>query len=335
MLRAILLSVFVLFCHRLPPALADESEIVRVKLHIDEYGEGSVSISRTKEPLPRATGENVTLKSMPKAKATKVTDHVFRIEHDFADADSLKQISSTSEHVEKWTEAKGLMFTPGKTQWFGDRNAALFHYAYFSRLPITLTCDFARAGGGEIIIKFDETQRNFGHAQLRLKVNARNFEGGNAVQMRWNEFKDGKFTGKGKTLFDKSNQTFKNKFEEKFRLPLPNVEIKNRFEIQIYAMDTAAPTLLRRLAVEGRFIPRFGMAIAEQGESVFVKEVMANTVAEKAGVKDGDVILSINGEKPTTQSDALEKLASIAFNGRVDLEVQRRNEKKTLTLHAN
>ena len=49
---------------------------------------------------------------------------------------------------------------------------------------------------------------------------------------------------------------------------------------------------------------------APDGEGILVREVSPGTPAEKAGVKAGDVITSVNGERVRTVGDLREKLAA-------------------------
>jgi serine protease Do len=65
-------------------------------------------------------------------------------------------------------------------------------------------------------------------------------------------------------------------------------------------------------------------------EGVLVKSVSANSVAEKAGVKAGDVITGVNGRKVYEVSDVNRALDRINEDDEFTLEVTR--DKKTLTL---
>jgi serine protease DegQ len=49
---------------------------------------------------------------------------------------------------------------------------------------------------------------------------------------------------------------------------------------------------------------------APEGEGILVREVTSGSVAEKAGLKAGDVIISLNGERIRSLGDLRGKLAS-------------------------
>lgn len=59
--------------------------------------------------------------------------------------------------------------------------------------------------------------------------------------------------------------------------------------------------------LNGQLGPFFG---APDGEGILVREVAAGSAAEKAGVKAGDVITSVNGERVRSIGDLREKLAA-------------------------
>lgn len=326
-------AVLVALCMSVPSAQAQEPAVVRVTLHIDEFGEGKLSVSRTTEPLPPPRGEAVTLKTMPKAKVTKGTGGVFRIEHDFADADDLKQIAMFSGNVEKWSEAKGLVFSPAALQGFEGKVAAFDHARLF-RLPITLTCDFAKAGAGGIDIKLQDGRRSFGTVQFRFTTKEKNFDGKFQTRLTWFEFKDGKPTGTKSFLVEKSDATLEDGVEETFRLPLPNQEIEEPFLFQLNVSGSDSPTLVRRMVIEGKLLPSFGIGVKEQTSTVFVDRVMPSSVAEKAGVKTGDVIVAINGEKPESAAAALKTFSSAAIGTEVTVQITRRGQTQTTKITA-
>ena len=328
-----LFVVLTALCMSVPSAQAQEPAVVRVTLHIDEFGEGKLSVARTTEPLPPLRGEAVTLKSMPKAKITKGSGGVYRIEHDFADADDLKQIAMFSGNVEKWSEAKGLVFSPAPLQGFEGKTAAFDHARLF-RLPITLTCDFAKTGAGGFDIKLRDGRQSFGMAQLRFITKEKNFEGKFYARLGWFEMKDGKPSGVKSFPVEKSDVSLDEGIEETFRLPLPNQEIEEPFFFQMNVSGSESPTLVRRFVIEGKLLPSFGLGVKEQSSTVFVDRVLPSSVAEKAGIKTGDVIVAINGKKPESAAAALTTFSSTAIGTEVTVQVKRRGQTQTISMTA-
>jgi serine protease Do len=69
---------------------------------------------------------------------------------------------------------------------------------------------------------------------------------------------------------------------------------------------------------------------APDGEGILVREVQSGSAAEKAGVKAGDVLIKINGERLRTVGDLREKLSAIHEQKTVKLSVLRNRSEVSL-----
>ena len=81
--------------------------------------------------------------------------------------------------------------------------------------------------------------------------------------------------------------------------------------------------------LSGQFGTYFG---APDGEGVLVREVNSGSPAEKAGVKSGDVITSLNGERIRSLGDLREKLAGKREDKTVKLGVLRNKSEVSITV---
>ena len=81
--------------------------------------------------------------------------------------------------------------------------------------------------------------------------------------------------------------------------------------------------------LSGQFGAYFG---APDGEGVLVREVNSGSPAEKAGVKSGDVITSLNGERVRSLGDLREKLAGKREEKTVKVGVLRNKNPMTITV---
>jgi serine protease Do len=81
--------------------------------------------------------------------------------------------------------------------------------------------------------------------------------------------------------------------------------------------------------LSGQFGAYFG---APDGEGVLVREVNGDSPAEKAGVKSGDVITSLNGERIRSLGDLREKLAGKREEKTLKLGVLRNKSEVTITV---
>ncbi len=121
-----------------------------------------------------------------------------------------------------------------------------------------------------------------------------------------------------------------------FSFQLPNVEIP---EVQpMPDMDWGGFGVLAggrpRLGIDGEDLSgQFGAYFgAPDGEGVLVREVNSGSPAEKAGMKSGDVITSLNGERVRSLGDLREKLAGKHEEKTVKLGVLRNKSEMSITV---
>jgi len=69
-----------------------------------------------------------------------------------------------------------------------------------------------------------------------------------------------------------------------------------------------------------------------EGEGILIRNVNADSPAEKAGVKAGDVITTFNGERIRTAAELREKLAGIEGGKSVTLGLLRNKSEIKLTV---
>jgi len=134
---------------------------------------------------------------------------------------------------------------------------------------------------------------------------------------------------------DRGNMWFKTA-PRAFSFQLPKIEIP---EVAPPDMDWGAYAGVLagsrpRLGIDaedlnGQFGAFFG---APDGEGVLVREVNSGSPAEKAGVKSGDVITSLNGERVRSLGDLREKLAGKREEKTVKLGVLRNRSEVSVTV---
>jgi C-terminal processing protease CtpA/Prc len=134
---------------------------------------------------------------------------------------------------------------------------------------------------------------------------------------------------------DRGNMRFKTA-PRAFSFQLPRVEVPEMPDVP--GMDWSYGGVLAgarpRLGIDaedlnGQFGAYFG---APDGEGVLVREVNSGSPAEKAGVKSGDVITSLNGERVRSLGDLREKLAGKREEKTVKLGVLRNKSAVTLNV---
>jgi serine protease Do len=177
-------------------------------------------------------------------------------------------------------------------------------------------------------------QRVEGAAQFRRMI--REIPAGRSVQ--FTVWRDGRAQTVSVTLGkseDHGNMWFKTA-PRAFSFQLPKIEMPEVAPMP--EMDWGGYGVLAgsrpRLGIDaedlsGQFGAYFG---APDGEGVLVREVNAGSPAEKAGVKSGDVITSLNGERVRSLGDLREKLAGKRDEKTVKLGVLRNKSEVSITV---
>jgi len=177
-------------------------------------------------------------------------------------------------------------------------------------------------------------QRVEGAAQFRRMI--REIPAGRSVQ--FTVWRDGHAQTFSVTLGkseDHGNMWFKTA-PRAFSFQLPNIEVPEVAPMP--DMDWGGYGVLAgsrpRLGIDaedlsGQFGAYFG---APDGEGVLVREVNAGSPAEKAGVKSGDVITSLNGERIRSLGDLREKLAGKRDEKTVKLGILRNKSEVPITV---
>jgi serine protease Do len=177
-------------------------------------------------------------------------------------------------------------------------------------------------------------QRVEGAAQFRRMIHE--IPAGRSVQ--FTVWRDGRAQTVSVTLGkseDHGNMWFKTA-PRAFSFQLPNIEVPEVAPMP--EMDWGGYGVLAgsrpRLGIDaedlsGQLGAYFG---APDGEGVLVREVNSGSPAEKAGVKSGDVITSLNGERIRSFGDLREKLAGKRDEKTVKLGVLRNKSEVSITV---
>lgn len=308
-------------------------EVYRLTLQLSEFGDGKVRLEKTSQPpADDFEGTPYKLSRWPKTKAKKGKDGLFLVVHDFADADDLGLLALDKNNVAVDNTEGTLIFTPGQMpdyyRQFRGKKAASFTYQKRMRLPLTLVCDILRNSAGSVVI---HVENQLGTLECLLR--SEDGVGISRLNASWNELTPDR-KPIGTDLFTWNRGTLDHPFEEKFRLPLPNVKITEPFMLRILKVEGDGSTAISRLEVRGRLAPMFGLGMGEKQGVVFAHNIFPKGLADKAGLQVGDVIVAINGTKPKKMLEAVDILGHVSIGNEVVFTVQRADQTKELRVVA-
>lgn len=114
------------------------------------------------------------------------------------------------------------------------------------------------------------------------------------------------------------------------RVEIPDIQVSPDWNWSYGMLAGSRPRLgIDAEDLSGQLGTYFG---APDGEGVLVREVNSGSAAEKAGLKSGDVITSLNGERVRSLGDLRERLSAKRDEKTVKLGVLRNKSQMTLTV---
>lgn len=92
------------------------------------------------------------------------------------------------------------------------------------------------------------------------------------------------------------------------------------------------PMAIRRIRVVANFPASFGMGVEQRGSRVMVTQVLDGGAAEDAGLKKGDILLTVDGKTVADSATALNLLAACEIGSPVKLSVLRFSRKQKIAV---
>jgi hypothetical protein len=302
-------------------------EVYRFLLSVSEFGDCTLKIEQTTTPISSATkfdGKPMKLPRFPNAELWKASDGRYSIIQSFDHSDPLAAVFGAIHHVEADTSTGTIAFMPQK-----DDTATVMYWS-FVQLPAVLCYDRLPIGDDSGIV----LHLNIGSPVTgALGINfGRGKDGKTFTGVFWNDVKDGLMRNRTQILgpmpFDIAEGC-----ERTFRLPLPNIRITDVCPLWLVGWsDTGTKSEVVRLLVQGRLHPMLGIDLAERMGVVFAQSVNRGGIAEKAGFKTGDVVLSINGQQPKSKDDAMSLCRKLSIGDKIQIKIRRGDEERELKI---
>jgi serine protease Do len=175
-------------------------------------------------------------------------------------------------------------------------------------------------------------QRVEGAAQFRRMIHE--IPAGRTAQL--GIWRDGRAENLSVTLgkAEENHRTWMNAAPGAFSFRMPEVEIPEIPPMDLGGQVMMFPGAHARLGIDaedigGQLGSYFG---APDGEGILVRSVNSGSPAEKAGLKAGDVITTLNGERIRTVGELREKLSAKPDEKQVKLGVLRNKSEVTVTV---
>lgn len=307
---------------------SDAEQIVRVRYHFGPDGSCKLETVRLKsKPDPVPDGY----------KKEDKGNGIWQITETFENENSLERFSgpiSEVMNVSFAAERQALAFSPKA----GGNSKAVLLYPQRCRLPLTIEADLSSA-------------EQHGHFQINPNAsmppnihpfaNVFTHDGGNTLDLScsWVVSRDAK---KGEPtieeLFSERGVSTNKPFSREARAPVgSDPEMIYLVRLGAFGAGPDSSTLyLRRLSVTGRFAPMLGLSIKQEhaGDPLVAAAVVKNSLAEKAGLKVGDVVTAVDGKSPNTVLRALQLLSMTNYGESWNIQVERDGQKKTFEIKA-
>jgi hypothetical protein len=121
--------------------------------------------------------------------------------------------------------------------------------------------------------------------------------------------------------------------EAAVRVQMPGVT--DEAKLNWWCVVRGEPVWIERVRTSSPVLPFLGVQLDGVAGQVSVKQVFENGVADKAGVKTGDILLSVNGQRVRDAESAVEAISSSPIGEEVTLKIRRQGKEIELKAKAS
>jgi serine protease Do len=312
-------------------------EMLRLKLSMDEYGNATVSVESTEEPLANATeftGDVVESSRLPNSTIVKDQSGMVRLLHKFDDPDEFDELFGGWPSVPNMNARfdkrfQCLLMTSAEGE------DAVVTYSYRTTPPFTVACDRYRMSRNSTL-RLLMINDDLGMLGVVVSTGKRGVEipnGSANLTVNWVDIENGQ-QGRRRQLVQPVEFVIADGIEEKFRLPLPNLKLEDAFRLHMRANSSPQQVHheIAGLLVQGRVSPVFGIVLDERRGVVYVKGWGKGSITEKSGIQVGDVIRTINGTTPDDLSSAVKLIGDTVLGDTLILELERAGKRSTISV---
>lgn len=274
-----------------------------------------------------------TTPSTGKSERVKQPDGTWVCKHYFASPSDIELFENpfgpvVNVRVDK--DQKQLLFEAAPAKGF-DRKASQITYPTRLRVPFEVSIDLA-ASGKDFMFQINPMPTQLGQRQAIVNIKSDDALRSMATVSVANMTRD----AQGKPTFDaplleEQRISFEKPWEKKFRLPVPNIRSRDAYNLRLGVIGDSGVSA-SSLTVSGIPLPLLGMKLGEKDGVVFAETIQPNSLAEKAALQSGDVLVEVRGKTPTSGNEAVEMLADMPFNEASEITIQRGDRRKTVRI---
>ncbi len=292
------------------------NEVCRVTFSISETGDCRLRLEKA------APSTGVT-------ERIKQPNGIWACRHFFASPSDMELFDSPFGpvvNVRVDNAQKRLCFEAAPAKGF-DRKASQITYPTRMRVPFEVSIDLA-AAGKDFMFQINPMPTQIGQRQALVNIKSDDGLKNQAKVSVGSMTRD----AQGKPTFDaplmeEETISLGKPWEKQFRLPVPNVRSRDAYSLRLGALGES-PLSASSLAVSGVPLPALGIKLGEKNGVVFAENVMPESLAKKATLEAGDVLVAVRGKTPTSVNEAMELLADMPFNEVSEITIQRGESRK-------
>ncbi|MAX39945.1 MAG: hypothetical protein CME33_25660 [Gimesia sp.] len=317
------LSLLLSPLHELNAADDAPLSINSLQLSVNEDGNCTLTIdsreiAESHERDGDVKGEEIKLDSFGNAKVTKLDDGRLNVVYDFATIKKTTQLlpAHLNDQAKKQIgqslsidEDEGvLVLTPDKTKKVQAPLPRLIRPPYSVRIDLL--------GHSEGMLQL--TARPGGDL-IGVSIHGKSTPEKSASAGDVNAFSRSANSKQFDSLL-KVNQ--KKSEHQEYQFKVDPDSIKNNTMIAI-AYFGDLPFAVKQIEITAEFPPSFGIALKQIGNRIIAQQVITGSAAQEAGVRKGDVLLSVDGEKVSNVDETLKALSECELGKEIVLKVQR------------
>jgi hypothetical protein len=279
-------------------------------------------------------GEPATLAGISSAVVRRTEAGSHRIVYSFGDVRSTADFGRLNGTVPQPLDGVSIDRTAGSlvmTPVSFDKSQgkkAKFTYPRLVRPPIGVVVDFEKLANYTFIIQL-ESQTPTGILGINVSPKHQPFHEDAKVEVFWIPVTGGK-RGKSVNLLERQFEPEKVS-EYGFHLPVDPGPIRDRFSLA-FGLRGQEHVSVKRLEVEARIMPSFGMSWDVDKGKLRMKTVLKGGPSERAGLQSGDVLVSMDGEPPSDLRDLMVRLGRKPIGNDVKFVILRAGKEKAIVV---